>query len=119
VNKEVHRVLYPEQREQLLGNDSRICLQCRRSGFNPQVRKIPWKRDWLLTPVFLLGEFHGQACNPQSHKESDTTEQLTFWGSLMAQLVKNLPAMQETWIQFLGWEDPLEKRKATHSSILA
>ena len=36
----------------------------------------------------------------------------------MAQLVKNLPAMQETWVQSLGWDDPLEKGKATHSSIL-
>ena len=39
--------------------------------------------------------------------------------SLVAQAVKNLPAMQETWIQSLGWEDPLEKGMATHSSILA
>ena len=39
--------------------------------------------------------------------------------SLVAQLVKNLPAMQETQIRFLGWEDPLEKEVATHSSILA
>ena len=38
---------------------------------------------------------------------------------LLAQLVKNPSAMQETWIQSLGWEDPLEKRTATHSSILA
>ena len=37
----------------------------------------------------------------------------------MAQLVKNLPAMWETWVQFLGWEDPLEKEIATYSSILA
>ena len=37
----------------------------------------------------------------------------------MAQTVKNLPAMQETWVQSLGWEDPLEKGMATHSSILA
>ena len=37
----------------------------------------------------------------------------------MAQLVENLPAMQETWVRSLGWEDPLEKGKATHSSILA
>ena len=37
----------------------------------------------------------------------------------MAQLVKNLPAMQEMWVQSLGWEDPLGKGKATHSSILA
>ena len=41
------------------------------------------------------------------------------WASLVAQSVKNLPAMQETWIPFLGWEDPLEKEMATHSSILA
>ena len=34
-------------------------------------------------------------------------------------VVKNLPAMQETWVRFLGWEDPLEKEMATHSSVLA
>ena len=39
--------------------------------------------------------------------------------SLVAQLVKNLPAMWEIWVRSLGWEDPLEKGKATHSSILA
>ena len=42
-----------------------------------------------------------------------------YWASLVAQLVKNLPATRETWVQSLGWEDPLEKGKATHSSILA
>ena len=42
-----------------------------------------------------------------------------LWASLRAQSVKNLPAMRETWVQSLGWEDPLEKGKATHSSILA
>ena len=41
------------------------------------------------------------------------------WASLAAQLVKNPPAMQETWVWSLGWEDPLEKEKYTHSSILA
>ena len=41
------------------------------------------------------------------------------WAFLVAQLVKNPPAMWETWVRSLGWEDPLEKRKATHSSILA
>ena len=41
------------------------------------------------------------------------------WASLMAQMVKNLAAMRETLVQFLDWEDPLEKGKATHSSILA
>ena len=40
------------------------------------------------------------------------------WAFLVAQPVKNLPAMWETWVQPLGWEDPLEKGKASHSSIL-
>ena len=52
------------------------------------------ERHWVSVTVYLL------AC-------------------LVAQLVKNLPAMWETWVHYLGWEDPLEKRKATHSSILA
>ena len=41
------------------------------------------------------------------------------WASFVAQLGKNPPAMWETWVQSLGWEDPLEKGKATYSSILA
>ena len=41
------------------------------------------------------------------------------WASLVAQLVKNPPATQEIWVRSLGWKDPLEKGKATHSSILA
>ena len=41
------------------------------------------------------------------------------WASLVSQLVKNPPAMWETWVRSLGWEDPLEKGTATHSSILA
>ena len=42
-----------------------------------------------------------------------------MWQSLVAQMVKNLPAMRETWVWSLGWEDPLEEGMATHSSILA
>ena len=57
------------------------------------VQKIPWRRDRLPIPVFL--------------------------GFLVAQLVKNPPAMWETQVWFLSWEDPLEKETATHSSILA
>ena len=41
------------------------------------------------------------------------------WASLVAQLVKKMPAMLETWVQSLGWKDPLERGKVTHSSILA
>ena len=54
----------------------RIRLQCRRTRFDPWVRKIPWRRDRLPIPVFLLGESHGQGClagySPWGCKESDT-----------------------------------------------
>ena len=42
-----------------------------------------------------------------------------YWSSLVAQMVKNLPALQETWVQSLGQEHALEKKMATHSNILA
>ena len=56
--------------------------------------------------------------------QRDRTEQLHLyiqgvWASLVAQLVKNPPAMPETCVQSLGWEDVLEKEMATHSSFLA
>ena len=50
--------------------------------------------------------------------ELKTTE-LVNWAPLVAQLVKNPPAMQETWVRSLGWEDSMEKGMVTHSSILA
>ena len=60
----------------------RICLQCGSSRFDPWVGKIPWRRKWLPTPVFLPGESHGQrrlvGYSPWGCKELDTTEQLTF-----------------------------------------
>ena len=59
----------------------RICLQCRRTRLNPWIRKIPWRREWLPTPVFSLGEFHRQrsleSYSPWHGKKSDTTEQLS------------------------------------------
>ena len=59
----------------------RICPQCRRPGFSPWIGKMPWRREWLLTPAFLSGEFHGQRSlagyNPRGCKESDMTMQLT------------------------------------------
>ena len=51
--------------------------QCRRHGFSPWVGKIPWRRKWQPTPVFLPGESHGQRSlegySSWGHKESDTT----------------------------------------------
>ena len=41
------------------GSDSRVCLQCRRPGFNPWAREIPWRRKWQSTPIFLPGKSHG------------------------------------------------------------
>ena len=65
--------------------------------------------------------------SPRGHKELDTTERLHFTSlhfmddeaSLVAQMVKHLAAMQKTWVQSLGQEDPLEKGMVTHSSIPA
>ena len=60
---------------------SDVCLQCRRPGFDPWVRKMPWRKKWQPTPVFLPRESHGLRSlvgyRPWGHKESDTTERLT------------------------------------------
>ena len=63
--------------------------QCRRHGFDPWVGKIPWRRKWQPTPVFLTGKFLGQrklvGCSPWGWKESDMSEQLstpTSWALL-------------------------------------
>ena len=60
----------------------KICLKCRTRGFHFWVRKIPWRRGWLSTPVSLPGEAHGQrnlvSYSPWGHKESDTTQRLTL-----------------------------------------
>ena len=60
------------------GSDNKeSALQCGRPRFDPWVRKIPWRREWLPTPVFMLGESHGQSLlagySLWGHKESDTT----------------------------------------------
>ena len=54
----------------------------------------------------------------RSHGEGIGYPLLYSWAFLMAQMVKNLPATWETWVQSLGWEDPLKEGMATHSSIL-
>ena len=63
----------------------------------------PWFNSWVW-------KIHGEGIGyPQQYS----------WYSLVAQLVNNLPALRETWVQSLFWKDPLEKRKATHSSLMA
>ena len=51
--------------------------------------------------------------------EFEQTPGDTEWASLVVQMVKNLPAMQEIWVQFLAWEDPLEEGMTTHANILS
>ena len=81
-----------------------------------------WRRKWQPTPVFSPGESQGQGASwaavygvSQSRtrlkwlSSSSSSSIVALWASLVAQMVKNLPAMQETWVRSLGWEDPLEK----------
>ena len=69
----------------------RICLQCGRPGFDPWGGKIPWRRAWQPTLVFLLGESLGQrglaGCSPSGRKESGMTEQLSMHNILLRSLV--------------------------------
>ena len=104
-------------------------LQCSRARFDPQVTKIPWRRKWEPTPVFMPGKSYGPrslwATVPgvtKSRTQLSDFASLHFMlerASLITQLVKNLPEMWESWIWFLGWEDPLEEGMETHSTILA
>ena len=74
---------------------------------------------WMLSfkPAFSLSSF--TFFNRLFSFSSLSVIKVVSWASLVAQLVKNPPAMRETWVQPVGWEDPLEKWKATYSIILA
>ena len=63
---------------------------------------IPWRKEWLPTPEFLPEEFHGLS--------SLVGYSLPTLALLVAQMIKNLPAVQETWVRPLDWGDPLEKK---------
>ena len=107
------------------------------SGLESSMYYSPWghriRHSWM-TFTFTLG-FHDSLVGKESAcKAGDPSsipglgrsagEGMTYplqcsWASLVVQLVQNLPMVQETWVQSLGWEDPVEKGKAAHSSILA
>ena len=70
---------------------------------------LAWKIPWTEEPGGLQSVGLQRVGYPLQYS----------WASLVAQLVKNPPAVQENWVQSLAWEDPLEKGKATQSSILA
>ena len=104
--------------------------------FDSWVGKICWRRDRLPTPVFLgflwdnmvvLGFSSSSASKESTCNSGDphsipgsgrfAGEEISYplqcsWASLVAQLVKNSPAMQETWVRSLGWENPMEKGPA-------
>ena len=75
-------------------SDGKVLPECRRPGFDPWIGKIPWRRKWKPTPVFLPGEFHGQrnlvGYSPWGHKESDTTEWLRTHTHTRPILIHNL-----------------------------
>ena len=77
------------------------------------VSQAPWQTEsWTLMFHDASEHGFGGQANDETYLGYDA------WASLVAQGVKNLPVMGETWVQSLGWEDPLEKGTATHSSIL-
>ena len=87
-----------------------------------------WRRKWQPPPVFLPGEsqdggawwaaVYGAAQSRTRLKRLSSSSSSRI-ASQVAQIVKNPPAMWETWVRSLGWEDPLEEEMATHSRILA
>ena len=110
---------------------------CRRSGFNTWVQKIPWRKEWQPTPVFLPGE------TPWSEQPGglQSMESQRFWNNLVTMTFTfflhlvlgcwyrvGLPRWlsgrvclltQEMWVLSLGWKDSLEEEMTTQSSILA
>ena len=83
---------------------------------------FPRQKYWSKLPFPTPGDLPDPGIKPQPPASPVACiHRWVFyhWASLVALLVKNPPAMQEIWIRSLGWEDPLAKRKATHSSILA
>ena len=80
-------------------------------------RGSSWPKDW--THISCTGRQIPYHCTTWEAQINRYNLLYTKWASPVAQLVKNPPAMRETWARSLGWEDPLEKGKATYSSILA
>ena len=104
-------------------------LRTHRTNIHPRVEQI-YIQGYLFPHIFSLTFYYEKFETQKSSKSSTVkncipTTQIrqlilcSIWASLVAQMVKNPPTMQETWVRFLGWKDPLVKGTATHSSILA
>ena len=109
-------------------NDS-LCITCNSKRW--ETTQVSTKEDWLneLWDIhrmnygafveLIMGILSKILRKIKKNKRQCLYVLAFMWASLRAQSLKSLPAMQETWVQFLGWEDPLEKEMATHSIILA
>ena len=83
----------------------------------PKIYLLLLKAKLLASDLLSTEKFYFNISSENNHMINMCTSHAR--ASTVAQLVKNSPAMRETWVQSLGWEDPLETGKATHSSILA
>ena len=86
-----------------------VCLQCRKPRFDSWVGKIPWRRKWQPTPVFLPGESHGRRSlvgySPRGHKELDTTERLHFHIYIYRSNIQiTLTTQQHKYNPFFKWK---------------
>ena len=102
-------------------NLSAMQVDCKRYRFGPWVGKIPWRRSWQPSPVFLPGEFHGQRSlvgySLWGFKELDVTLWLTYTGCIFYLFPRWFSSkesvcqeLQGTWVWSLGQKDPLEKK---------
>ena len=109
------------------GNTAQDCLMCFRCMSPSAIhtfllthRHLIIRSPELGSPLPILTSVFLSSSSPQEIPHQPPRPEIWVpWASLVAQMVKNLPEMQETWIWPLGQEDPLEKDMATHSSILA
>ena len=127
VLKNLHAVLHSDR------SNLQSHPQCRRVSFSSYPPQCLLSTDFSMMAILTRGfpdssvgkESIGNAGDPGSPGSGRSAgEGIGYplqdsWVSLVTQLVKTPPAMRETWVPSLGWKDPLEKRKATHSSILA
>ena len=93
--------LYHYVRASLVAQMVKNLSAVQETGFDPWVGKIPWRREWLPTPVFLPGEFHEQGSfvrySPWGHKELDTTERLTRLPRTHLVRVKHYTRLASSW----------------------
>ena len=88
----------------------RVCLQCRRPGFDPWVKKIPWSRAWLPLPIFLTGKSHRQRSlvgySPWGYKELDMNDGLT-----LSPRLGNTHQYPKIYSYFYLWKEKLKSEK--------